>query len=656
MTRRGRGGPGRHRWRWPHVLAVVVAVLSLATWQNVTAHRRGEAERTTGGLLGQLDLLLHEESDLQWKTLADRGAPLQVAREVGTIRKREEAILTRLHGSTARDTARLQDLVDRYHQVLDKELGLLVVSRTAEALALEHRATEPQFTALSRETTELALAAARRSRGANQLADTTLTVAMLLAAVMIGLLIRKFEHVHQAAVRTSAELLDQERRALRQAQQSQAVIEHQALHDALTGLPNRVLFTQRVEQAARQHATGGPRPAVLFIDLDDFKRVNDSLGHAAGDQLLVAVAGRLRASLRPSDTPARLGGDEFAILLGQDAGNAAEQIADRINAMLAQPFTVADTQVQVRASIGIAVAGEHAHDAAELLCNADIAMYAAKRQGKGRSAMFEPGMHALARERLELEADLRRGLDLDQFTVVYQPIVELASGRIAGAEALVRWRHPRLGLIPPAQFISIAEDTGLILPLGRTVLRRACQQARDWITHGASDRFTISVNLSAAQLRDGQLVEEVADALRDAELDGTRLVLEITEGAVLEDDGTILARLHTLRALGIRLSLDDFGTGYSSLHHLQRFPVDQVKIDRSFVTGSEGSRNGMAAAILQLSRTLQLEAVAEGIETPEQAHWLAGLHCQLGQGYHFARPLEPADFTQLLTAELEPTS
>jgi diguanylate cyclase (GGDEF)-like protein len=650
MTRRA--GAGRHRWRWPHILGVVVVVVTLAAYQNMVSHRRGEAETTIRGLLSQLDLLLHEESDLQWRTLADRSAPVHVAREVGAIRQQEDAILARLRTTLPdRQTPVLQGMVSRYHEVLDQELGLLAVSRTADALALERHATDPQFTALSRETTRLGDQAGRRARRADRVADLTLVVALLLATIMIGLLIRKFEHVHRAAVQTSSELLQQERKALRQAQLSESTIKHQALHDALTELPNRRLFTERVEQASQVETAAGQGPAVLFVDLDDFKRVNDSLGHAAGDELLVAVAERVRARLREPDTAARLGGDEFAVLLDRGGAEAATLVARRLIAALAEPFVVAGTQVQVQASIGIAVAGDHSRGAAELLCNADMAMYAAKQQGKGRFALFEPGMDAPVRGRLELEADLRRALELDQFTLVYQPVVELTSGRIVAAEALLRWQHPRLGLVPPAHFIPVAEETGLIVPIGQAVLERACAQAQAWIAAGAADAsFTISVNLSSRQLRHADLVDDVASALAAANLDPARLVLEITEGAVLEDTDQVLATLTALRALGLRLALDDFGTGYSSLRHLHRLPVDQIKIDRSFVNPSADGRADMVAAILQLSHTLQLETVAEGIEALEQAERLRALGCQLGQGYYFARPLQPASFEELLAA------
>jgi diguanylate cyclase (GGDEF)-like protein len=420
------------------VLVGVTLLLGLVAYSNLTLHRRDAAASQTNRLLGQLDLLLHEESSLLWRALADRSAPVQVARQLGALRTRERAILE-AHGLTGPVRQRLGDRVDRYHEVLDRELGMLAVNRTGEALALERRATDPAFQELSRDITAQAAEAAARGRHARQVADLTLGAALLVAAIMIGLLFRRSEHAHRAVVRAGAELLEQERRALRQSEQSQAVIRHQAEHDALTKLPNRTLFGERVASAV---ARGGP--AVLFVDLDDFKRVNDSLGHAVGDALLITVAERLRGCLRPDDTAARLGGDEFAVLLEQADADGAALVAQRILAHLAEPFDLDGTTVLVRASIGIATTGGDRRDA-DLLRDADVAMYVAKASGKGRFSFFEPSMHERVRSRLQVESDLRTALESNQLRVLYQPVVSLADGKVVEVEALVRWQHPVRG-------------------------------------------------------------------------------------------------------------------------------------------------------------------------------------------------------------------
>jgi diguanylate cyclase (GGDEF)-like protein/PAS domain S-box-containing protein len=429
---------------------------------------------------------------------------------------------------------------------------------------------------------------------------------------------------------------------------------HQAFHDGLTGLANRTLFAERVEHALARSGPGDL--AILFIDLDDFKNVNDSLGHAAGDQLLVAAARRLQGCLRPADTAARLGGDEFAVLLERvtDA-EAAETVAGRILDMLHRPFGLNGRTIPIKSSIGVAVAQPGALDVDELLRNADVAMYAAKAGGKDRFELFRPDMHADMLQRLELEAELRHATDRGELVLHYQPIVELVSGRITRVEALVRWNHPTRGLLPPLAFIPLAEERGMIGPIGRWVLLEACQQARRW-----QDRFpdapplALHVNLSGRQLEEQSLVDEVVQALEASRLVPRLLTLEITETVLMTDIETMSRRLRELKGLGVLLAIDDFGTGYSSLSYLRRFPIDMLKIDKAFVDGIGRGREDTALvhAIINLSHTLQLHTVAEGIEQPEQAAQLAALGCQDGQGYHFARPLAPAAMSELLEQTL----
>ncbi len=430
---------------------------------------------------------------------------------------------------------------------------------------------------------------------------------------------------------------------------------HQAYHDALTRLANRSLFLNRVAHAISRAPRGRNPSAVLFLDLDDFKKVNDSLGHAAGDELLVASASRLATCVRPGDTIARLGGDEFAILLEQILGlDDAVQIAERITNSMRNGFRVQNREVFVGVSIGIAeISMDLTPD--EVLRNADLAMYFAKGSDKGRYAIYAPEMHAQLVDRLELEADLRTAVDADHIEIEYQPIVHLTTGDLYGAEALVRWHHPLRGDVPPSRFVAIAEETGLIVNIGRMVLRNACTQARQWRRDRERARhLRLSVNLSGRHFQEPSIIEDVHDALRISGLEPWALTLEITESVLMQRSDTTLEKLRALKSLGVMLAIDDFGTGYSSLGYLQRFPIDILKIDRTFVdaVGLEDSDPVLVRAILALGRTLRIETIAEGIERSEQRDGLRTLGCQLGQGFFFARSLKPADFDRRLTTEL----
>jgi diguanylate cyclase (GGDEF)-like protein/PAS domain S-box-containing protein len=427
---------------------------------------------------------------------------------------------------------------------------------------------------------------------------------------------------------------------------------HQAFHDPLTGLANRSLFRDRVRHALALRSRTLQPLAVLFLDLDGFKAINDSLGHAVGDRLLGSVAGRLQSVVRPGDTVARLGGDEFAVLLEDLEGlHVAQQVATRIIEELHTAFALEGHEVFVGASVGLAVA-EGDDDADELLRNADLAMYKAKAMGKGRCEVFEPDMHAAAIERMVIEGDLRHAVVRGELRLHYQPLVELATGRIVGVEALLRWQHPTRGLVMPGDFIGVAEESGLIVPVGRWVLTEACRQIARW-QRDTGLPLRLSVNLSARQLEAPRLAEHVAKTLRSTGVNPNDLVLEITESMLVDNAERTIAKLHLLRELGVRLAVDDFGTGYSSLNYLRRLPVDVLKIDRSFVQGigSEAELTALTGAIVGIGRDLGLDTVAEGIEEPGQLAALRDMGCVLGQGFLYSRPIPPEQLAGLLRAD-----
>jgi diguanylate cyclase (GGDEF)-like protein/PAS domain S-box-containing protein len=435
-------------------------------------------------------------------------------------------------------------------------------------------------------------------------------------------------------------------------------LRHQAFHDPLSGLPNRALFMDRLEHALTRANRRGGRVAVLFTDLDNFKVINDSLGHKAGDQLLVAVAERLKACLRPWDTAARFGGDEFTILV-EDVASVGEavRIAERIADIMQLPFALEDQEVFATASTGIALNSPTQERPADLLRHADLAMYRAKHRGKARYEVFESSMDAKAVERLRLETGLRRALVRQQFRVYYQPIVALDNDKVAGVEALVRWEHPQRGLLLPEEFLSIAEETGLIVRIGQWVLREACKQARVWQEqYPGTPPLTISVNLSPRQFFHPELVAEV---LGESEIDPATLQLEITEGAMTTNGTSSADRtLRDLKHMGVQLAIDDFGLGYSSLSYFKRFPVDFLKIDRSFVEELGRAPNGaskdkeIVRAMIDLTHALGLKVIAEGVENAEQLTRLRNMKCDLAQGNYFSEPLPSEALAVILEQNL----
>ncbi len=433
-------------------------------------------------------------------------------------------------------------------------------------------------------------------------------------------------------------------------------LKHQAFHDPLTGLANRALFTDRVEQALARSARSGARVAVLLVDLDGFKSVNDSLGHQVGDALLIEVARRLGSTLRSEDTVARLGGDEFVVLVdGVEGLDEARRLAERLGEALRPRLQLPDCDYAVTASIGVAMGTASEVSVHDLLRDADTAMYAAKTTGKDSVQVFAPSMHELAHERFHLQVDLREALDRSEFILFYQPTFDLTSGHVKGFEALIRWFHPTQGMVAPDRFIPLAEETGLIVPIGRWVLREALRQAAAWdVNHPEARSLTMAINVSAVQLLAPSLLSDVREALADTGVAPSRVVLEITEGSLVDDAHGVIEVLEEIRRLGVRIAIDDFGTGYASLSYLQRLPVDILKVDRSFVMGlADGDKSHeLLEAILGVGQALSLATVAEGVEDQGQLETVRSMGCDMAQGYLMSKPI-PAEVAEgLLSGDL----
>jgi diguanylate cyclase (GGDEF)-like protein len=423
-----------------------------------------------------------------------------------------------------------------------------------------------------------------------------------------------------------------------------------AQHDVLTGLPNRAYLNDRIAQAITVAHRHGTKFAVLFLDLDNFKHINDSLGHPIGDTLLQSVARRLVSCVRDSDTVSRQGGDEFIVLLSEvaEAKNAAP-CAQKLLTMLKAPNFVGHHSLEVSASIGISIYPEDGLDPETLIKTADTAMYQAKKHGRNNYKFFEEEMNIRAVERQSIEEDLRGALERQEFVLQYQPKIDLRTGMITGAEALIRWLHPQRGMVSPLMFVPVAEDSGLILPIGMWVRREACQQARAWQDAGFAP-LSVAVNISVVEFRDQNFLESVRAILRETRLEPSRLELELTESVLMQHVDASTSVLRKLKAMGVRLAVDDFGTGYSSLSYLRRFPIDALKIDRSFVREITSNPDDatIVSAVISMGRSLNHCVIAEGVETREQCTFLQNQQCDQGQGYYFSRPVFPEQFAKLL--------
>lgn len=530
------------------------------------------------------------------------------------------------------DKARVLDVNTAFQQFLDYRSRDLHGRRLSDLAAAEHLdACERLVSEVVEGPRSFATAELRFARRTGQVGWGAVTVS----------------RAHQSqSLRLIAMVQDiSERKAL------EAQLLHQAFHDPLTELANRSLFNDRLEHAIERTMRQPGQIAVLLLDLDNFKSVNDTQGHAAGDRMLEVVATRLRSATRGCDTVARLGGDEFAVLLEEmHASAGAQVVAERIVRALEHPVDISlGRSASVSASVGIAVLrGDES--AEELLRNADVAMYEAKNRARGRWVVFDPEMHAALVDRVSLEADLRRAVERREFTIAYQPIVDIGTREPTGVEALLRWHHHRRGEVAPRNFIPLAEDTGLIVPLGRWVLREACCQCARWNRRRPSAPLTLTINLSGKQLLDDMIVTDVQAALDESGLDSACLVLEITESVLMQETEAALGRLQALKKLGVRLAIDDFGTGYSSLSYLQQFPVDVLKIDRSFIEGLLHGTNDAALVrtIVALAGSLTLRTVAEGVEDERQQAQLVALGCNSAQGFLFSRPIPAAELEKLL--------
>jgi diguanylate cyclase (GGDEF)-like protein len=630
-----RAGEGwRRQASGPWLLLLVALGVAAGTGYGIlrlSDYAAARAELRT--VLSRVEAGCRYQSALEWQAVAEGRLSAELGRERERVDATTDVLVARLRAvdSTSPAARAVYQAYGVYHNATAEEFALLAKGELDKAKEVDEQRVDPAFGRLAE-----ALATASRyydtlARRDKRRVDVGTGLLLVAAATVVVGLVWRF----QKARSRTAELFA-----------------HQARHDSLTALPNRVLLAERLDAELARAARRGEPVFLLWLDLDDFKDVNDSFGHQAGDRLLLAVGERLRACLRPGDTAARFGGDEFTVLLTdltsrQDAIRAAE----RVTGELAAPFPVAGHEITVRASIGIAQSVPGHTSAEQMLHNADIAMYEAKKQGKGQYQVFSSDMDQ-AGKRLELEAELRVAVEQQQFELYYQPILDLETGVVTELEALVRWEHPSRGLIPPAEFMPLAEQIGLTIPLGAWILDRACRQLADWETDNRHPSVGLNVNLSTRQFRDPALLDLITQVLASSGLEPHRLTLETTEAAILDGVGTAEATLAALKALGVRIAVDDFGTGFSTHGGFRHYPVDSLKIDRSFIhgLGRDAQDTAIVHAAIAFAKTLHLRITGEGIETAEQFELLRALGCDHGQGYYFAKPLQHGSVQPYLDA------
>ena len=634
--------PGRRFLSAWVVLAAALLISSGAAFVIAGLRNNADEDRQTVLVLKQLESQSYRLSSLEWQAVAEGRLNPELAGQVRDARGTMSGLLGEMGRSgEAREeqesARRVAGAFRDYDAALEEEFRLLATGRVEEAEAVDEERVDPGFERLRGALEDADAAYTTDARRTDRVANIGSVLALLVAAGLIAWLYWWYEGARRVAATVVAE-----QNALRR---SEELFRHQALHDSLTKLPNRPLFMDRLKHALDRVDRSTDEIAVLFVDLDNFKLVNDSLGHKEGDRLLVSVARRLRECLRPGDTLARFGGDEFVILLEDVAGvDEATEVAERLAGRLQAPVMLRGQEVFVKASIGIVSSspdGRHT-DPEDLLSNADVAMYEAKKKGKAVYQVFHPDMGSRAAEHLQLAAEMNRAIERGEFRVHYQPLVELETGRTSEVEALVRWEHPERGLLPPGEFLPLAEETGLILPIGRFVLREACREARELQRRYPSEPpLMLGVNLSARQFRQPDLIGEISETLEETGLDPRTLKLEITESVAVDDVESTVATLRELKEMGVVLAIDDFGTGYSSLAYIKRFPIDVLKIARPFVDGLgvDPEDTALVRATIAFAKALKLAVTGEGIETAEQLVQLRALGCDTGQGYYFAKPL-----------------
>jgi diguanylate cyclase (GGDEF)-like protein len=617
---------GVERFGTPAVLVCAVVFAAAVAFAISAVHGRATDAARSEQLVTRIDELNAELDGLTWRAVARGGADIRTTSKATSVSDQiREALseLARADGSHPE----LEDAANRYLNQSKVMFDALAIRDVRGALAMDKLVVQPTYARLAFELDEHIEEHRASARRATRVATFATFAILIGAALMVALVFRLYERARRIA--------------------------HRAYHDPLTGLANRALFFDRAAHALSLARRREEFVAVAFLDLDEFKLINDSLGHAAGDALIVEVGDRLFACARESDTVARLGGDEFAVLVeGVESTPGIEGLTGRFKSVFAEPFLIGDRELRVRATIGWAI-GDARANVDDLLRNADLAMYAGKKNGKDRVTIFESSMHHELLERLELENDLGEALERGQLALHYQPIIKLDTGAMVGVEALARWEHPSRGFVAPGIFIPIAEQTGLIASIGRWVMIEACQQVKRWqLDYPQVPPLQVSVNVSPVQLQSHEIVNDVVYALQKSGLDPASLEIEITESVIVDRGETFAERLNELAALGVRLAIDDFGTGYSSLSQLNHLPVQTFKIDRSFLEGvlENDDRAALLRSVVEMGHSLGLVSVAEGVEELGEGSALRDFGCTLAQGFHYSKPLVPQAVVELLAA------